>query len=63
MYWGILRWTFSGFGFLEIFLALLLVNDLNVDDFNVSGLKFFFLLNKVDMGVLSHDSSSAGVWQ
>lgn len=42
MYWGILRWTFSGFGFLEIFLALLLVNDLNVDDSNVSGLKFFF---------------------
>lgn len=60
MYWGILRWTFSGLGLLEMFLALLLVSDLNVDDFNVSGL---FLLNKGDVGVLSHDSSLAGLWQ
>lgn len=45
-----------------MFLALLLVGDLNVDDSIVSGLKFL-LLNKGDMGALSHDSSLEGLWQ
>lgn len=62
MYWGILHWTFSGFSLLEMFLALLLVSDLNVDDSIVSGLKFL-LINKGDVGALSQDSSLAGLWQ